>query len=151
MPMIHPAARLRAVAQLANALADTWTLYEQTEATLSAPVMAAAGGGRSNPGGGRGSDIPDPTAGVASSHERYYRTASEIDEAMGLLRIAQDRVNHVIRHHSAIASQIDAAARALRCSGAVDPLCVNNAVRESGENAGLCWKCIKRKQREQST
>lgn len=139
-------ARLRTIAQLATSLADQWATYAETEAHLAIPVMAAAGGGH-----GRSTDVPDPTSHIALSHDRYWETDCESIEALGHLRAMQRTMDNIRRHHSSIANTVDSAIRAARCSGEIDPLCVNNAVRDTGDNAGLCWKCIKRKQRDTTT
>lgn len=138
----HPATMLRAASTLAGSLAARWTMYEEVEAWLARPLVAAAGGG------GRSTDVPDPTHDIATSHERYFELAAEVTETLGHLRALQRRMDKVLANHPHIASVIESETKAARCSGEVDPMCVNNAVRFTGDSAGLCWKCIKRKQRD---
>lgn len=135
--MTEPAARLRTLARLAQALADDWPVYEATEADLAIPATAAAGGGT-----GRSSSIPDPTLAVVASHERYYENVGAITEANGLMRMLQRSMTDVIRQNRHTAETVAAAIRNARCSGEIDPTCTDNAVRD-----GLCWRCYNRRRR----
>jgi hypothetical protein len=139
---VSPAGKLRAIASLAEALADGWPTYEGTEAILGAPTI----GGR---GEGRGAGVSDPTAGVVATHVAYWACVDDITDALLKLRFVQQRMNAVRRHHTDLAQRIDEELRAARCSGAVDPLCTNLSVRDTGKHAGLCWRCIKRLQRSE--
>lgn len=140
--MSDPRRTLEAITQLAQAATAGWPAYEATSAALAPTTITSSTGDH------RSTDTPDPIHHLAVTHERYYETVAEITEAFGLLRDIQRRMTDVRKQDPATARAIDSAITAARCSGAVDPLCTNNSVRDTGENAGLCWRCIKRKQRD---
>jgi hypothetical protein len=144
--MNDPQRTLEALAQLARSLADSWPTYEATEATLSLATITSGSGDH------RGTDTPDPTSNIATSHERYYETVALTAEAFGILRDIQNRHARVRQQHPAVARDIDRALDAARCTGIVgdDPLCTRNAVRDvthQGTPQPTCWACIKRSQR----
>ncbi len=140
----HPYDVLRSLAQLALALGDNWTTYEHTEALLATPPGSptSAGGG----GTGRSTGVPDPTYATVTGHQRYYDTAATIAQAQTLLRKVQRTMDQVLQQHPTIAGRVEAAIRAARCSGEIDPLCVRNAVTREG----LCSACYQRKRRAAS-
>jgi hypothetical protein len=117
--------------RLALALSEDFHAYEVTEANLALPVMAAAGGGLNS------SAIPDPTLAVILSHERYFEACGMVTEAAGLLIMLRRQMVDVVKENRATHEKVAAAIRAARCSGEVDPLCADNAVR-----GGLCWRCL---------
>lgn len=154
----RPDTTLRAIIGLAEALLANLDQHHETEVALL-PAELHASGSRD---GGRSADHPDPTGNLAvqlvpradrrgydptgrelADVGRWAEFVAELDEALGHLRSAQRRQTFVLRQHPDIARDADATARALRCDGSIDPLCTNNAVK-----GGLCWKCIKRRQRE---
>jgi hypothetical protein len=144
-----PQRQLEAIAQLATALAVGWPTYESTEATLAQPAI------RSGSGDHRGTDVPDPVANIASSHERYYETAALVTECLGIAREIQRRHAAVRTQHPDLARDIDAAVRAARCTGIVgdDPTCARLAVRNVNHNGGeqpTCWACITRARRRKA-
>jgi hypothetical protein len=139
----NPQHQLEAIAELATALAVGWPTYESTEAALSLPVI------RSGSGDHRSSDVPDPVAAIASSHERYHETAALAAEALGILREIQRRQSAVRKMHPDIAADIDDAVRSARCTGIVgdNPLCARLAVRNTlhhGTPEPTCWTCLTR-------
>lgn len=138
--MTNPTDQLAAIADLAAAALTGWPAYEATEAALANSLIPSAGAGT------HGGDVADPVAAIAMSHERYYETSAAIAEALGLLRDIQKRMASVRRNHADTHDEIESAVRAARCDGSVDPTCTTLAVK-----AGLCWKCIKRKQRDDAT
>lgn len=143
---MNPQRKLEAIAELAQALAVGWPAYEATEESLALPEM------RSGSGDHRSTDVPDPVANIASSHERYYETAGLTSEAFGILREIQTRMAKVRRQQPDIAADLDAAATSSRCTGVVgdDPICTRNAVRNvthRGLVEPTCWACLKRAQR----
>lgn len=132
-----PAGQLAAIAELAQAAAVAWATYEATEAALAAGAIPARGDGIA----GRG-DISRPVEAIALSHQRYHDTAADVAQALTILRRVQSRMGEIRKQHPDHARSVDAAIRAARCSGEVDPLCVRNAVRD-----GLCWGCYQRRRR----
>lgn len=143
---MNPQRKLEAIAELAQALSVGWPMYESVEATLALPEM------RSGSGDHRSSDVPDPVANIASSHERYYETANLTSEAFGVLREIQTRMSKIRCQHPDAADDLDAAAASARCTGVVgsDPLCTRNAVRNVTHRGAVeptCWACLKREQR----
>jgi hypothetical protein len=137
-----PRKQLEAIAQLATAASVGFDAYQATEAALGAPTMRSA----SLDGRVTSSDISDPVGAQAVSHQRFMDTCSVIHEAFGLLREIQRRFSSVRTDHPDVAAHIDAAVRAARCDGSVDPTCTRNAVKNY-HGAHLCYACIKRDQR----
>lgn len=136
-----PQRTLKAIAALAESAAVGWSSYESTEAALAASTIPGKGDGR-------GADVSDPTSSIASSHERYYGTVELADQALALLRTMQRTMRDIRKQHPETARQVDAALKASRCSGDEDPFCVNLSVAgPKSQYAGLCHKCIKRRQR----
>lgn len=133
---MNPAADLEAIAELARAAATGWPTYESTSAALGNSTIPSAGSGT------HGGDIPDPVAANAISHQRYYETAALIAEALGITREIQRRMSAIRRQHPETARDIDAAIKAARCDGSIDPTCTDNAVRR-----GLCWSCYQKQRR----
>lgn len=134
--MTSPAEQLQALAELATAASVGWPAYESTEAALSVSTISNGGGD------GRSSDVPDPVYSVAASHERYNETAALVAEALGVAREIQRRMSGVRRQSPEVARAVDAAVRAARCDGSVDPTCARNAVRTI-RGRSLCWSCIR--------
>lgn len=131
-----PRNQLHAIAELATAAATGWPTYQTTSAALANSTIPNAGGGT------QGGDISDPTYAAILSHERYGETTALIAEAIGIMRDVQRRMASIRRQHPETARDIDAAIRAARCDGSVDPTCTDNAVRK-----GLCWSCYQKQRR----
>jgi hypothetical protein len=145
--MSAPVRKLTAAADLARAMSVGWPAYEAVEAMLAIPTMRSAGGA-----GTTGGDVSRPVEAQALSHQHYDETVALVDEALGLLRMVQTRMARINRQQPELARDLDAAAKALRCTGTVgdDPTCTRNAVRNithRGTPEPTCWACIKRAQR----
>ena len=140
--MSHPAER-----RVAQAVRDLAWVQSNLPRALSAIAAQTPTGW---PAGGGGTTRGDthsggPTANAAVSglelRDRYARIDSLALEAAGIIRQLADELESV----PDIAGT-ESTAKAIRCTGGEgdwgDPTCTENAVRP-----GLCWRCLKRKQR----
>lgn len=147
--MSRAEAELEALAQLAIAAQVGWRAYEATEAALASPTMRSAA---TESGPVIGGEHSDPVLSQVLSHERYFETAAQISEALGILRSVQKTMNSMRRNHAETHDSVAAAVAAARCDGVVgdDPTCTRNAVRDvmvRNTEHPTCWACIKRAQR----
>lgn len=133
--MNRPASRLRAIAEIARACADLWSTYEETEALLARSMIPSSGDGR-------GSEIPDPTANAASSHEHFYETVDQLARPLEMVRAIERRMVDTVKHHPR-SRELDKAVARARCDGSVDPDCVDLAVVNDYRGSGhaLCNRC----------
>lgn len=148
---------LTAILGVTETLSANWAMYAEVEAALLPSVLK----GTPFDGNGRGTDVSDPTAGLATkltgNHDGdiggYPDTVDALEAILRELRWVQERVHNTIRQHPTIARDHEAAQKALRCSGAIDPLCTAYSVQNRGANAGLCSRCAAtaRKRRERQT
>ena len=146
--MTNPHRTITAIIGIAEQLSAHLGAHMGVELALASDLLRAG----SLSGGGRSSDVPDPTGTLATTltsrgHQRdttssWPEFCEDAERALLILRRMQTRQAACIRQDPDTARDADATARALRCDGSVDPLCLNNAVK-----GGLCWKCIKRRQR----
>lgn len=117
MTTLNPRLLLHDIERITRHLISDWSRFVQTSDDL------AAGGDRL---GVHGGDTPDPTLAATYARAAVTDSTAELIEAHGILRRIEDRVTAVTREHPATARQLDAAARAARCS---DPVCTDNAVK----------------------
>lgn len=120
---MNPRHQLRQITDIAHALLTDWTSYSETIGDL------VATGDRL---GVHGGDTPDPTIAGVYANQQWTETCTQIAEALGILKIVEQAVTGVTKHHPETARLVDAAVRAARCA---DPVCDDNAVKD-----GYCFR-----------